>query len=63
MPPLPVREVVIFADHDEPGLTGAAYLRDRLRSMAAFGGRTFNVTVVRPPNQDEDYADVWEARQ
>lgn len=62
-PPWRVRELVICADNDAPGLAGAAYLRDRLRGLRAYGGRAPDVRIIKPQRVDWDFCDLWESEQ
>lgn len=61
-PPYRVTELLVFADHDEAGIEGAAYLRDRLNALPSFGARAPTVTIYRPDQPGWDFADVWEAQ-
>lgn len=61
-PPGAVTELIVCADNDEPGLEGAAYLRDRLAGLRKFGGRAPEVQIIRPKQPGWDFCDVWESR-
>lgn len=61
-PPAFVRELLIFGDHDKPGMEAAAYLRDRLALVQELGRQVPSVNIWRPDTEGWDFADVWEAR-
>ena len=62
-PPYPVRELIVFADHDKPGMAAAFYLQNRLNGLRSFGVESPEVSIWRPEGAGLDFADVWESQQ
>lgn len=62
LPPVWIRELIIFADSDKPGLHAAEHLTARIAGLGAFGRPVPTVTILRPIGDNQDFADLWENR-
>lgn len=57
-----LKELIVFADRDPPGIRAAQHLAARIRGMADFGEEMPSVSIVQPAEEGVDFADMWEAR-